>query len=65
MMPRMNGVELCRRLRGDPSTRDTVVLLMTAAGQMDLSGCGAAGQIRKPFDFEDLADTVHRHLGID
>ncbi len=62
MMSRMNGLELCRRLRGDPSTSATVVLLMTAVARINLSGCGAAGLILKPFDLGDLSDTVHRHL---
>ena len=62
MMPRMDGIELCRRLHGDPTTRATVVLLMSAVVRRDLSGCGAAGLVHKPFGFEDLAETVHRHL---
>lgn len=62
MMPRMGGVELCRRLREEPGTRDTAVLLMSVVVRTDLSGCGAAGLIRKPFDLHDLARTVHRHL---
>ncbi len=63
MMPRMNGVELCRRLREDPSTRSTVVLLMSAARQIDTGGCDAAELLRKPFDIVNLVGTVHRHLG--
>ena len=63
MMPRMNGVELCERLRADPETQDTVVLLMSAAREFELGECGAVGLLSKPFDLGDLADTVHRHLG--
>ena len=63
MMPRMNGVELCRRLQEDPGTRDTVVLLMTAAGQFETGDCGAVGLLRKPFDLDGLSETVRRHLG--
>lgn len=63
MMPRMDGVELCSRLRGDPSTSAMVVLLMSAAPRADASGCGAAGVIQKPFDLEALAQAVHRYLG--
>jgi DNA-binding response OmpR family regulator len=62
MMPRMDGVDLCRRLRDDPSTGAPVVLFMSAVMRIDLSGCGAAGLIRKPFDLDDLLDTVRRHL---
>jgi CheY-like chemotaxis protein len=63
MMPRMSGVELCRKLHEDPSTRGTVVLLMTAGGQIELGECNAVGLIRKPFDLRTLSETVHRYLG--
>lgn len=63
MMPRMDGVELCSRLQGDPSTSAMVVLLMSAAPRTDALGCGAVGVIHKPFDLEVLAETVHRYLG--
>jgi CheY-like chemotaxis protein len=62
MMPRMNGVELCRRLHEDPDTRGTVVLLMTAAGQFETGDCGAVGLLRKPFDLNGLSATVHGYL---
>ncbi len=62
MMPRMNGVELCRKLHEDPSTRGTVVLLMTAAGQFEMGECGAVGLLRKPFDLDGLFETVHGFL---
>lgn len=62
MMPRMDGVELCRRLQGGPETRDIVVLLMSAARRGDPHEYGAAGLIRKPFELDDLIATVRRHL---
>ena len=63
MMPRMGGVELCRRLQEDPDTHGTVVLLMSAAGQIELGECSPVGLLRKPFDLDGLSETVHRHLG--
>lgn len=62
MMPRMNGVELCKKLHEDLSTCGTVVLLMTAAGQIELGECNAVGLIRKPFDMGTLSETVRQHL---
>lgn len=62
MMPHMDGVELCRRLREHPSTRETVVLLMSAGRRIDLGECGAVDLVRKPFILQDLLATVHRHL---
>lgn len=64
MMPRMNGVELCRRLHEAPQTQDTVVLLMSAAGKVDPGECNAVGLIRKSFDLHTLSETVHRYLPI-
>ncbi|MFZ9881961.1 MAG: response regulator [Phycisphaerales bacterium] len=30
MMPKMSGFEVCRKLKGDPATRDIVVIMVTA-----------------------------------
>lgn len=33
MMPKMNGLELCRTMRNDPSLKDIYVIILTAKGQ--------------------------------
>src|SRR5881392_2996316 len=33
MMPKISGFEVCKRLRADPATRDTAVLMSTALDQ--------------------------------
>lgn len=33
MMPKLSGYEVCKRLRADPATRDTAVLMVTALDQ--------------------------------
>ena len=33
MMPKLSGFEVCRRLRADPATKDTAVLMVTALDQ--------------------------------
>lgn len=33
MMPRISGFEVCKRLRGDPATTDTAILMVTALDQ--------------------------------
>ena len=33
MMPRISGFEVCKRLRGDPATRDIAILMITALDQ--------------------------------
>jgi len=30
MMPKMSGFEVCRKIKGDPATRGTVVIMVTA-----------------------------------
>lgn len=33
MMPRLSGFEVCRKLRANPATRDTLVLMVTALNE--------------------------------
>ncbi|MDP9381236.1 MAG: response regulator [Chloroflexota bacterium] len=63
MMPRLDGLGLCRQLREDPATRSAVILLMSAIRYIDSSGSGADGLIHKPFDILSLVQTVQTHLG--
>jgi diguanylate cyclase (GGDEF)-like protein len=62
MMPRMDGFELVRRLRGDPRTESVSIILVTARGlQTDkLTGltAGADDYVVKPFDNEELLARV-------
>jgi CheY-like chemotaxis protein len=56
-MPRVSGVELCRRLRGDPRTRSVPVLGMTALSQHtwdDFIGSDFDIVLRKPLDLDGL-----------
>ncbi len=32
MMPKMDGIECCRRIKGDPTTKDIKVVMVTAKG---------------------------------
>jgi CheY-like chemotaxis protein len=53
MMPRLDGLEVCRRLKGDPATKGIVVVLLTAMAQdtdreRGLSA-GADDYLTKPF----------------
>ena len=62
MMPRLDGRELCRQIKADPSTRDTAIILMTAVHRLDAGDCGADELIRKPFDIGSMKETVTRYL---
>ena len=58
-MPGMDGFEVCRRLKADPSTASIPVLLVTALSQRDQRllgiGAGANDYITKPVDKSDLS----------
>lgn len=61
-MPGMDGWELCRRLRGDPSTRGARLVIMTAWVSPDLARRaadeGAAKLLLKPFDDRELLEAL-------
>lgn len=62
MMPRLDGRELCRIIKADPSTSATAVILMSAIHRIDRGECGADELIRKPFDILSVTQTVNRFL---
>lgn len=59
IMPGMDGVEVCRRLKTEPQTADIGIILMTAFDELNLrlDGLrnGADDYIAKPFSMEELA----------
>ncbi len=58
MLPDMDGLEVCRRLRTNPTTRDIPILLLTAKDAVDSRveglNTGADDYLTKPFNFEEL-----------
>ena len=66
LMPQMDGLEVCRRLRADASTREVSILLVTMRGDAEQvrlsyeSGCD--GSIAKPFDGNELRSMIARVL---
>jgi DNA-binding response OmpR family regulator len=66
MMPKLDGREVCRRIKGDASTADIPVIFLSARAQdMDVNSgleLGAAAYITKPFDPVDLLQTVEKVL---
>ena len=66
MLPGMSGTELCRRLRLEPQTRRTPVIMLTARGQVvdKVVGLklGADDYVTKPFDMSELLARVEAHL---
>ncbi|GLZ30139.1 hypothetical protein Lesp02_23290 [Lentzea sp. NBRC 105346] len=66
MMPGVSGLEVCRRLRSDPSTEDLPVVMLTArAREDDIEtgfGVGADDYLTKPFSPNELIHRVHTLL---
>jgi CheY-like chemotaxis protein len=62
MMPRLDGVELCRRLHAAPRTRHVPVILMSAVASPRLQLDNAVAFVAKPFDLDDLLALVRRHV---
>ena len=62
VMPGMDGVEVCRRVRAMPTSRPTYIILLTAkSGKEDIvSGqrAGADDYVTKPFDVDELRARV-------
>lgn len=63
-LPKLDGIDLVKRLRSDERTKHIPVVMLTSSGeQEDMERAYAAGAnsyIRKPVDFADFADAVAR-----
>lgn len=63
-MPRMNGIEACRRLREDPATGEATIVMLTAADgdgvRKRAETAGADLFLTKPFSPLDLLRLVDR-----
>ncbi len=66
IMPGMDGVEVCKRLRSDEQTKDLPVIAVTASGEKMLEErCYEAGcnnVIKKPYDSKILLESIDRIL---
>ena len=66
-MPRLDGYEVCRRIKGEASLRHIPVAFMSAKGQKAEVRAGmetgADAYILKPFSMQQLLDKVAEILG--
>ncbi len=66
MMPQMDGLEVCRRLRAMKETRGIPVILVTVkATQLspeEIRGSGALKVVGKPYESEELEEAVKAAL---
>lgn len=68
MMPKMDGFEVCRILKGAPETRSIPIILLTSKGRPEDRemgrACGADAFLTKPFSPIKLLSTVEEHLNL-
>src|SRR6266567_6838221 len=66
MLPEIDGLEVARRLRENPTTRDIPILMLTAKDEVRdrVAGLktGADDYLTKPFSFEELVARIHAIL---
>jgi len=67
LMPGCSGYEVCARIKEDPALSQTPVLLLAGAfepfDESEASRVRSDGRLTKPFDTEELIETVHRLTG--
>ena len=67
IMPKLDGLVLCRRLKDKPQTKNIPIIIVTALVRNDLSErCKEAGAddfIIKPFVSSELLDKIKKWLG--
>jgi CheY-like chemotaxis protein len=63
-MPRLNGIDTCRRLRAEPATHESTIVMLTAVSddgaERRASDAGADLFLTKPFSPLDLLRLVDR-----
>ncbi len=68
MMPGMDGMEVCRRIKASPKTIDIPVIFLTAANDAENAvralGQGAVDYIFKPFNTAELLARVRTHVAL-
>ena len=63
MMPKLSGLDVVRRVRNDPATSQTGIVLFSArsggGNEVDLDGLNIDDYIPKPFSPQDLVQRIH------
>jgi two-component system response regulator MprA len=63
LVPKLDGLALCRRLKADPATRDIAVLVFSLlAAERRAQDAGADAFLNKPLSAQALKDAVRRLL---
>lgn len=63
-LPKINGIEVLRRIKSDPRTRDIPVVVMTSSRQdQDLKECyqlGVNSYLVKPVNFDQFTEVIRQ-----
>jgi CheY-like chemotaxis protein len=63
-MPKIDGIEVLRRLRADPELRMLPIIMLTTTDDVrDVQRChelGCSGYIQKPVDYDRFAEAIRR-----
>ncbi len=69
MMPKMNGYDVCKKVKGELDMTDVYIIMLTAKGQeFDRSrgkDMGADIYMTKPFDPDEILEKSYEILGIE
>lgn len=66
LLPDLNGIEVVRRLRHDPTTAAIPIVALTALAREEerdfILSAGCNDYLSKPYDLDDLGTVMTRHL---
>lgn len=66
MMPTMNGIEACQRLKQNPDTKDIPIVMLTAKSQLldieEAFRAGADDYLTKPFEPDEISNKIETKL---
>ncbi len=66
-MPKVDGFEVCRRIKSDPRMKDITIIMITAKAQANDRAHGLAvgvdAYVTKPFSPLQLLETLEQYLG--
>lgn len=67
MMPKLDGFEVCRRLRAADATKHLPIIMLTTRGESQNREvgrtCGATEYLTKPLNMAEFLGTLKTHLG--
>lgn len=66
VMPKVDGLSLCKTLKDNPKTKEIPIIIITASGVMDLAekciDAGADDHIIKTCESKELLDKIAKYL---